>query len=339
MKNNNFDFLRVLFALFVVIAHSYPLSGSSITNQLIYQWTNGQIELSNIGLNGFFIISGYLIFKSLERCTTIYNYLWKRILRLFPALFIVLLLTILLAPLVYENQIAYNKNNEVLTYLPRNLSLYNLQFGINGIFESNPHPKAINGSLWTICYEFTLYLILSVLFFIKSRYIRLSILLIGFIFMLFCYNFLMEKYGAIYIFGMQVLHFFNLGTFFIAGSLLAVVNFEIIKYKFFAFVFIFILVLIALHFNLYDHIKHILLTLLVLLFGLMAINPIDKINVIGDISYGVYIYSFPIQQTLMYCLKLNTIALIISSVLISILFGYFSWHLIEKRMLILKNKF
>lgn len=323
----------------MVIAHGYPLSGFSISNQLIYQLTNKQIELSNIGLNGFFIISGYLIFKSLERSKTIYNYLWKRILRLFPALFVVLLLTILLAPLVYENQIAYWKNNEVITYLPRNLLLYDLQYGISGIFESNPHPSAINGSLWTICYEFTLYLILSVLFFIKSRYIRISILSIGFVFMFFCYNFLMEKYGAISILGMQVLHFFNLGTFFIAGSLLAVVNFEIMKYKIFVFVFIFILVLIALHFNLYDHVKHILLTLLVLLFGLIAINPIHKINVIGDLSYGVYIYSFPIQQTLMYYFNLNTIALITSSVLISILFGYISWHLVEKRMLILKNKF
>lgn len=67
MRGNNFDFLRFSFALFVVISHSYPLSGSDLSNQWFLKITNNQIELSSLGLNGFFILSGYLIFQSLDR--------------------------------------------------------------------------------------------------------------------------------------------------------------------------------------------------------------------------------------------------------------------------------
>ena len=161
---NNFDFLRLVFALLVVIAHSYPLSGNSISNQWIYQITNGQIELSNIGLNGFFIISGYLIYQSLDRSKTIINYLWKRILRLFPALFVVLLLTVILALFLYEGPVSKVNNKDFYSYIPRNLSLYNLQYNFTGVFGKNPFPSAINGSLWTICYEFTLSILLGFLF-------------------------------------------------------------------------------------------------------------------------------------------------------------------------------
>ena len=336
---NNFDFLRLVFALLVVIAHSYPLSGNSISNQWIYQITTGQIELSNIGLNGFFIISGYLIYQSLDRSKTIINYLWKRILRLFPALFVVLLLTVILALFLYEGPVSKVNNKDFYSYIPRNLSLYNLQYNITGVFGKNPFPSAINGSLWTICYEFTLYILLGFLFFVNNKKVKLYLLTLTFIAMIIGYNFFMKKYGTLYFFGLNTFNFFNLGTFFVAGSLLAIIQIEKWNNKKSLIFVVFILILLSLFFNIYDNVKHVLLTLLILLFGLIPINPLSKINKIGDLSYGVYIYSFPIQQYLMYLLHLNTESLMISSVLISIFFGYLSWHLIEKKSLSFKNKF
>ena len=47
MRTNNFDFLRLLFAIFIVIAHSYPLSGSSVTENWLTKLTLNQIEFSN----------------------------------------------------------------------------------------------------------------------------------------------------------------------------------------------------------------------------------------------------------------------------------------------------
>jgi len=162
MRENNFDFLRFSFALLVVISHSYPLSGSDLSTQWLLKLTNSQIEFSSLGLNGFFILSGYLIFQSLDRSKNVIVFYWKRILRLFPGLFVVLVLTILLAPFVYESSIPYLNNRAVYTYIPRNISLFNLQYNIEDIFKNNPYRYAINGSLWTICYEFSFYVLLSV---------------------------------------------------------------------------------------------------------------------------------------------------------------------------------
>ncbi|MEF9478143.1 acyltransferase family protein [Chryseobacterium sp. 1B4] len=82
-RSNNFDFLRLVFASLVVITHSYALSGAAQGDPLS-QLTHGQMEFSYLGVHGFFIISGYLIFKSLLRCKGLPDFYWKRLLRLFP---------------------------------------------------------------------------------------------------------------------------------------------------------------------------------------------------------------------------------------------------------------
>jgi peptidoglycan/LPS O-acetylase OafA/YrhL len=126
-RKNNFDFLRLLFASFVIITHSYPLCGIFECDWLC-QITNGQVLFSYIGVKGFFVISGYLVFQSLQRSNNILDYYWKRCLRLFPALFVVLFLTVVLSPFVYESDIPFFHNKSLLTYLPNNLSIYNIQY-------------------------------------------------------------------------------------------------------------------------------------------------------------------------------------------------------------------
>lgn len=335
---NNFDFLRLLFALFVVIAHSYPLSGSSLNENWLTKVTSGQMMLSSIGVNGFFIISGYLIFQSLERSTTLANYFWKRILRLYPALFVVLVLTIVLAPFVYENEIAFLKNYNVQIYLHRNLSLYNLKYNINGIFTNNPYPNAINGSLWTICYEFSCYILFGVLFFVKKRNLRL--LLIIFTLMLFVFidiNFSEVKLFSFY--ELTSTYFFKLGSFFLGGALLAILKLEKLNKVMWLIISAFLLIILSVCFNVYSYSQYLLLPVLVILIGLFPIKPFNQIHKIGDLSYGIYIYSFPVQQTLMYFFKFDTYNLMFWSVLFSGVFGYLSWHLVEKKALAYKNIF
>jgi peptidoglycan/LPS O-acetylase OafA/YrhL len=290
MRLNNFDFLRFLFALLVVISHSYPLSGGNVSSEWIYQLTNGQIELSGIGLNGFFTLSGFLIFKSLERSRSLFEFYWKRILRIFPALVVVLILTVLLMSFVYENRLPYYKNISIYTYFIRNLTLYNLQYGIDGVFNNNIYPKAINGSLWTIWYEFSLYIALSTLFFLKKSKIFLKgLVLIVFIIMYLCYNFFLDRFGIITIFGLQGVHFLNLGTYFVCGSLLAVFKIETKVKHNRILIFLILLFLISLHFNIYTYVKHIFFPAIILFIGLKPINYIRSFGVKGDFSYGIYI--------------------------------------------------
>jgi peptidoglycan/LPS O-acetylase OafA/YrhL len=336
--NNNFDFLRFLFALLVVISHAYALSGGTEDNIGISKISNGQLTFSQIGLNGFFIISGYFVFKSLQRSKSILEYYKKRFLRLFPGLIAVLLLTLILAPLLYINNTPFLQNIEVFTYIPYNLSLYGFQSSIKGIFDTNTY-HSINGSLWTIRYEFTLYIALSILFFIKNQKKKILVLL-SLVFFTFyiLYNFFLPKFSGVSLLNLLGIHVLNLGTFFIAGSLLAAIELEAIRNRKIFLVVSIVLLVCSLYFNCYDLVKHILLPFFILLLGFTTISGFRDFGRLGDASYGIYIYSFPIQQTLMWFFKVNTSTLMIYSIPLSIAFGYLSWHYIEKRALELKKK-
>lgn len=337
IKNNNFHFLRFLFALLVVISHSYPLSGSNESAQWIYQITYGQIVWASIGLNGFFIISGYFIFQSHERSKSIFDYYRKRFLRLFPALFVVLLLSVLLAPFVYKGAVPFFENRAVYTYLPNNLILYNFQSSIKGIFDTNAY-HAINGSLWTIRYEFSLYVAISFMFFFRKKiYIVRSLLFLAFAILYIGYNFFIERLAGSKIFGMNGYSILNFGAFFVCGSLLASFRIEQLKNKGLIFLVAILFFVISVYFNFYNATKHLSLPIIILMIGFIPLPFFSTFGKYGDSSYGIYIYSFPVQQTLMYFFKLDTFALLFSSVFISIIFGYLSWHFIEKEALKYKN--
>jgi peptidoglycan/LPS O-acetylase OafA/YrhL len=336
-KHNNFDFLRFLFAIFVVISHSYPLSGIDESSQWIYQITNGQTVLARIGLYGFFIISGFFIFKSLERSKSLLDYYKKRFLRLFPALFFVLLITLILAPLVYQGTIPFYKNQEVYTYLPNNLSLYNFQAVIEGIFDNNPY-HSINGSLWTIRYEFSLYIGLSLLYFFrKDSRIAKVLLVVCLAILLIIINFFMGRFAGSSVLGMIGYEILDLGTFFVFGSVMAALGFEKLKHRWLFLISILVLVL-SIHYNFFNAVKHVVLPVIVLIIGFAPLPFFSAFGKIGDMSYGIYIYSFPVQQTLIYYYNLNLDQLMFWSLVISITLGYLSWHLIEKKALSFKNK-
>ena len=336
-RRNNFDFLRLIFASFVIITHSYPLSGVNECDYLC-QLTNGQVNLSYVGVKGFFVISGYLIFQSLQRSHNIFDFFWKRILRVFPALFIVLLITVCLSPFVYQSDVPFFSNKSLQSYLPNNLSLYRIQFGIDGVFEKNPYKSAINGSLWTIPYEFTLYIFLSILIiFRKKKIVMQAVLLLLFSLLLIGNVFYFEhlkQFGFI----LSGEYLLDLGVYFIAGSLLAAINIEKINRKKVLLLLISVLVISSIYFGFYIYSRYLMLPILFILLGLNPIPYIDSIgNKIGDLSYGIYIYGFPVQQTLMYYFKLNYLELMTFSLMISFVFAYFSWHVIEKNALKLKK--
>ena len=248
-----------------------------------------------------------------------------------------LLITLLLSPIVYNGDIPFCKNLQVYSYLPNNLSLYLFQSGIKGIFDTNPY-HAINGSLWTIRYEFSLYIALVLLFYFKENKIIIQVLLgLTIAISLVIFNFFIARFAGASILGMQGYHILNLGTFFICGSFLASIEFEKINRKWILYLSI-LLLMVSIHYHFYSEVKHILFTILILLIGFTPLPFFSNFGRIGDMSYGIYIYSFPIQQTLMWFFKMDVYTLMLTSLILSILFGYMSWHVIEKKALKYKYK-
>ena len=161
-RRNNFDVLRFLAATLVVISHSFPLTGHA--KDPLEMMTGSQANLGKVGLAVFFIMSGFLVTKSFQERRTAGAYLSARCLRIFPALFVVVLLTaFLLGPLLTVLPLGeYLRSPGVYAYL-RNCSLLHIQYDLPGLFQQNPLKGAVNGVLWTLPYEFSYYLMVLML--------------------------------------------------------------------------------------------------------------------------------------------------------------------------------
>ena len=147
----------------------------------------------------------------------------------------------------------------------------------------------------------------------------------------------MDRFGHSKIITLQGYEFFNLGTFFVAGSALASIRFE----RFVAIPLLFLsfgVLLVALYLGYYNLVKHLFFPILILSIGFMALPFLSTFGKYGDLSYGIYIYSFPIQQTLICFFYFNVHELMIFSLVLSVIFGYISWHCVEKHALLLKKE-
>jgi peptidoglycan/LPS O-acetylase OafA/YrhL len=334
---NNFDFLRIVFAVFVIITHAYPLSGS-VSPDWVSQISRHQMSFSYLGVAGFFAISGYLVMQSLTRSHSLKEYFLKRFLRIYLALLGVLFLTVLLGPLVYNGTlINYMRNGSAWTYIPFNLLLFKLQYSITGIFEDNPFKSVINGSLCTLPYEVLFYIFLSVLFYFRKTTHR--ILILGIVLCLvmlmkiFIHPYLMEHGYPFY-----MRRGVDYSGGFIAGALLALLQIEKVNNKYILLSMVILLWSVSVHFDFYVWVQYFVLPATVVLIGISSAPIIKNIKSrIGDMSYGIYIYAFPVQQTLEHFFKLSYMPLMILGTLATLPFGFLSWHLIEKKALSLKQ--
>jgi peptidoglycan/LPS O-acetylase OafA/YrhL len=330
MRQNNFDFLRLVLAMFVVITHSYFFCGIA-ENDLLSQLTQGQTTFSYIGVRGFFIISGYLIFLSMQRSSTWQNYYWKRFLRLFPGLAVMLLITVCLGIFVYDDSLkSYLLNKTMWSYLPNNVSLYNLQFGISGVLNGD----AINGSLWTIRYEFTMYVLISLLFFVRNRIMLVKQLLIISFLALLMIKFVLFKIPGARAHEIDNSNSLNLALFFISGSILAAVEIEKFKHKSFLLISSGVILALSFYLKLFSVSHYIFFPILIIMMGVSFTSYIHSLSdKFGDFSYGIYIYSYPVQKVLVHFFNLNYMQLMGFTLILSIGFGYLSWNLVEKRAL------
>ena len=336
---NNFDLLRILFAWFVIVSHSYVLNGDGATDPL-FEMTQQTFLFSFIGVKGFFIISGYLIFKSMVVSTSIFEYLVKRVLRIFPALAVVLLVTLAAVYFIYpSNMPPFFSNKEVYAYFLGNIILFKPHFFISGIFSGLP-SAAINGSLWTIEYEFFFYLFILLFFYFRSNKKILKALLVIVVAL-----FLMVRL-AFYDWTVQT-HFFipleplfDLGPYFLMGSLLSCFDFDNMPAKNVIAAVLCMALVASVYFKIGHTVVYFTLPFLVIYVGKQTSKLAKWVHTtMGDPSYGIYLYAFPLQQLLIYWYRPSTLVLFVASTIGAFVFGYLSWIFIEKKALALKQYF
>ena len=297
---NNFDFIKILFAWLVIVSHSYVLLGNQGCDWLC-EATHHYINFSYFGVKGFITISGYLIFKSLNRSPNLIDYLWKRVLRIYPALIIVLVLSVGLAYLIYQPTNNYFKfNKEALDYILNNLSLYHNQWRIHGVFDTLPNT-AINGSLWTMGFEFFFYLVLLMIYPFRKYPLVIQIILCLTIIILFIGNIYFIDELRVIPFRLRVDFIFELGLFFMIGAFLGAIDWKDILFKKQIAIIATIITVAILYFQPNPIWLCFTWPYLVIFIGQGSSKFSNWIHAnLEDPSYGIYLYAFPVQQSIIY---------------------------------------
>jgi len=172
---NNFDLLRLVLAFSVCLAHLSEVSGVPEFRPL------KQFFYSGVAVDCFFVVSGFLIFRSYNRSSNLLSYCNKRVRRIYPAYLTVVLLAAFLIPfLTAATDLLFS--GLWFRYLVSNLVFLNfLQPDLPGIFTANS-LQVINAPLWTIKIEIMFYCSVPLIFLLlknRKKWIVLSILYIA----------------------------------------------------------------------------------------------------------------------------------------------------------------
>jgi peptidoglycan/LPS O-acetylase OafA/YrhL len=327
MHKHNFGFLRLFFATLVIVSHSPEIIDGNRSRELL---TNlfGTLSSGELAVDAFFLISGFLIAKSYQQSTTNASYLMKRIRRIYPGFIVAFLFCVLaVGPFVGAEIIGWKQLLgtifEALTLRPPS---------VPGFITM--HVQALNGAMWSIAVEFRCYLF--VLLFgsiglLRRRWPLIVLTACLLLAMAGRHVFWIPR-PAVWLLGdpsvlIRMLSIFCVGILFYlyrneisykrtmaAAAIVAllVCLFQpMVAEAAFAIFGGYLIFWIALHFK---------------SAAMQSINGND------DISYGVYLYAWPVQSSLVYFFGIQW-PWVLTAISIPIVYGlgFLSWHMVEKR--------
>ncbi|MFT3788728.1 MAG: acyltransferase [Tepidisphaeraceae bacterium] len=331
---NNFDFLRIFLACLVVVSHSFVLSQGTEENEPMRRLTPQLITFGSIAVNGFFIISGFLITQSWEASVGVLDYFVKRIARIYPAFIVACIVGLFIIPKLsigtWWNEGSPSPKMAVFDVL-RLRGVWNVK-----ALPDNPFPFITNGSLWTISYEFLCYVgvaILGLLTLLRRRGVLLTLFAASLV-LTYLYDSqtltwewkkpwtffgtitIWARFAPMYLAGMVFYVFrdripLNLPLAIVAAALLAGVAFV-------------------------PHTWCVALptlgAYLIFWFAFCPAIRLHRTAAWGDFSYGVYLFSFPLQQLIVTWFggRIHWSTLLAISLPGSILVAALSWHLVER---------
>ncbi|WP_394771467.1 acyltransferase family protein [Lacisediminihabitans sp.] len=323
-RRNSLNALRLALATLVVVSHSWPIGGYGAGIGI------GDQDLGGWAVAGFFAISGFLITGSRIHSRSLLDYFWRRFLRIYPG-FIVALLVVAFgfAPisvfLLGNGTWTFGAGS---SYVLSNVALMMRQFGIAGTLQGVPFPGSWDGTLWTLFYEFLCYIGIGFLVsLVPRRFLGVAIvgiLVVG------------TAITCLHLFDLfavpdKVLRMARLSTFFAAGALAFQSRKWLPMTWPWALAFL-ALLLVTIFTRTFQAFAGIPVAYLMLYLGIRL--PLHRVGARNDISYGIYIYAFPVQQILAIVFpdqSLPVAVFILLSVVLAIPFGWASWMLVEKQ--------
>lgn len=332
-RENNFGIIRLLGAVTVIVGHMYNLIGQGAPTLL---WNS----LHAVGVAIFFCIGGYLITLSWLRKPQFKTYIVKRVFRIFPALIACTLLTVfLIGPLMTNLSIGeYYKNPLTWSYL-RNC-LLNIHYVLPGVFADNILPGSVNGAIWCLPVEFMMYLIIPIYISIGRKLsarmqrwyygtITLLMIVAGSVWTTLWYD-------THYVFcGMDLSQVMVVVPYYFVGSLFAVCKLE----KALNLQIAMVVMILASMFSFlgapFCYLAQYVVIPYVILSLALATQPVFTVFNKIDISYGMFLFSFPIQQMLIQIFihrgwNLSVWVLMALTIILAMIMGILTEKLVEK---------
>lgn len=317
-RNNCFDALRYFFSVSLIIVHFCTLAGED------QFW----IVSGNFRVKAFFIITGFLVTYSLIRRNDVLSFYKKRIARIMPAYLLCILFCFILGLIVTNNSfIDFLSSHQTWNYLLSNIFMLNwIEPSLPGVFTENIFTQ-MNGSLWSMKFEALYYLLVPLYIWIIKKTSINKVTIISLILLVSLYT--------------KIPYQIQCCCFFLGGATI-LFYFNIIKKYIKIFLCLSIIILTLLYNDIYpEFLSMLFIPLEVFALSMLIIGiayNIKKLNFLSrydNISYGLYLYHFPIAQLIISSdtLKENIFIAFSLTFLLTIIVSLLSWYYIEKPIL------
>lgn len=324
---NNFTLLRLVAALAVLVSHAFFLRTGARADEFAGTSVH---NLGDHAVNVFFMLSGLTVAASLARCRNSTDFVIARALRIFPGLIVCTLVVVASGALIAEcGADNYLRDARVLEYMVKTISLSTGAAELPGLFEHNPYPSIVNGSVWTLKFEFLCYLVLALMGSMRllTPSAMTKLLPIGFI---GAGAFLTYRHGGQ---ADQIEQFARFWLSFSFGVALFVFRDRIVL-SWGAAAGLAGAMWFVLGTGLERTVAPIAIGYLAVVLGTVRLRWLRHATNKLDLSYGVYIYSWPISQAVLSAWPdIGTTNLICLSALLAMGIAALSWRLVEKASL------
>ncbi len=352
-RDNHFNFLRLLLATLVLLAHAPELTDGDRRREPLTRLFS-TLSCGELAVAGFFLLSGFLIVQSWQRRPTLTDFLRARVLRIYPGFVVAALLSVVVVGAVGASHPGgYLARIQPLTLLPELALLHSPD--TPPTFPGQP-GACVNGNLWTISYEFACYLCAGLLGaggLLKRRRAFLAstlgvagvwlLPLAGRVMIVFCAQHFGIDSARLVALALLLCQenavFTHLLMVFCAGGCFALFQDRVRFSPRWALVAL--VATVPCLFSLVGS-QIALTTLGAYAFFTFAFARIPALAVFQghtDISYGVYLYGWPVQKLLLWAMPaMSPWTLFALSAVASAGAGWASWQLVERPFLRLKNR-
>lgn len=339
---NHFDLLRLVLAVSVIGSHSYLAVEGHTRNEPLHVWTGGRYTFGGVAVAGFIALSGFLVAESWHRSRSAWDFLRRRVARIYPAYLVCYAVSVAVAVTWAGGVFRGESAAAVAADLLLRAAVLSPGFPIDGAFADLPGHGLINVSLWTICVEFFLYFLLLGAGLLGLLAASASAWRVAAVAGLFAasvaFRWVVLPVGQYHDHGVSQLFVFppswtGLAPYFLAGMLAWVLRFHLPRSGWGMAGLLAAQVLTWNVPRVFDALLPVTLVYGLLYVGCWPGRLPRLPRWAGDLSYGSYLYGFLVQQVLLMVLPKawwNVWVLTALAVPTTLAVALLSWHGLEK---------